>query len=221
MPDGVPYLTLRGTASPRESGPSAGALAAQFRSDRCVTLPGLLDPAALAWVQRQIATTTLFERDHGDVDSTELTLPIGPCLGFLTFLANDPPFLRFIERLTGIAPLTRFAGRVYSRIPGAHHDAWHDDIHPDRLVGMSINLSTGVYDGGLFEIREFETKRPLGKIANTGFGDAILFAIGEGLEHRVSPLAGTVAKTAFAGWFGAALDYNAELRRDPALADES
>jgi hypothetical protein len=32
----------------------------------------------------------------------------------------------------------------------------------------------------------------------------------------VAPLTGTAHKTAYAGWFGDTLDYNRELRDDPA-----
>jgi hypothetical protein len=214
MTDGVPQLTFQGPKL--QAGPdSVEALSREFQDHRCVTVPQLLSPALVSWLHQQLASAAFVARSHAGMESTELCLEDCTCLGLLAFLVNDPLMLRFVEQVSGQPALTRFMGRVYSRVPGVHGDAWHDDIRPDRLVGMSINLSAGVYGGGVFEIRETATQRPLGAIANTGFGDAILFAIDEALQHRVSPLSGTIAKTAYAGWFGAAHDYNADLRRRP------
>ena len=49
--------------------------------------------------------------------------------------------------------------------------------------------------------RDGRDEEPLWCVANTGAGDALLFALGRGLQHRIRPIAGTVPKTAFAGWF--------------------
>ena len=212
MADGVPQLTFRG---PHLNGTDGRVeqLAAEFQERRCVLVPQLLAPSLLRWVQEQIAASTLVAAQHPGLESTELQMTGGTAAGLLAFLVNDPVMLRFVEAVSGRPALTRFKGRIYSRLPGVHGDAWHDDLAPDRLVGMSVNLSTHVYDGGLFEIRETASQQPLGSIANTGFGDAILFLIDDALQHRVSPLSGTAAKTAYAGWFGAVKDYNAALRR--------
>lgn len=210
-------LSFRGaTAAP---GPAELAnLQSTFRSSACVMLRHFLAPDLLAWVQDEIRAAHLVERRHGEHGelASELALPPGRCLGLLAFLVNDPRVLRFVEAITGRAPLTRFAGRVYSRIPGTHFDSWHDDLNQDRKIGMSVNLSTDVYAGGEFEIRDRESTRMLGTLANVGFGDAILFNLSEALEHRVAPLTGTAHKTAYAGWFGDTFDYNRELRDDPA-----
>lgn len=194
-------------------------LADRFHDQQVIKLPGFITPPLLAWLHRQVASASWFERKHGDLMATELSMRDNTCLGLLHFLVNDPVVLRFVEQVTARAPLTAFGGRIYSRLPGRHRDDWHDDIHPDRQVGMSVNLSSGVYEGGVFELRLAEGERPLAAMANVGFGDAILFAIADHLQHRVSPLGGTVAKTAFAGWFGATRDYNGALRADPSLGE--
>lgn len=216
MHNGVPQLTWRGVRA--QAGPQhVEALAAAFHQRRCVVVPQLLDAAVLQWIQQQLAISAFRAAAHAGMESTELRLDDCTALGVLTFLVNDPVMLRFVEAVSGQPTLNRFVGRVYRRVPGVHGDAWHDDIRPDRIVGMSINLSAGVYEGGIFEIRETETERPLGSIANTGFGDAILFPIDDALQHRVSPLSGAIAKTAYAGWFGAEEDYNAALRLKAAI----
>ncbi len=211
-------LTLRGLDS--STNDSLVPLTRQFVVSRCVKVPGFLDPRLLAWVQAQVDRATFHERTHGLIAS-ELCMERNVCLGLLHFLVNDPAVFRFIESISGVQPITSFNGRVYRRVPGGqHHDSWHSDVHPDRGVGMSVNLGPTPYAGGMFEIREEDTDPPLGAILNTGPGDAILFAIAEGLEHRVAPLDGIVPKTAFAGWFGSTRDYVSALRRDPFMTED-
>jgi len=53
----------------------------------------------------------------------------------------------------------------------------------------------------LLQIREARSKRILHEIANTGPGDAVLFRVDPGLEHRITPVTGSISKTALAGWF--------------------
>jgi len=93
-------------------------------------------------------------------------------------------------------------GAVYRMVAGEGHEiSWHDDLQDkdDRQVGLS--LSTDVFRGGAFEIRERLYKRLLAQVNDTGFGDALLFRVSSDLEHRVTPVANDVAKTAFTGWF--------------------
>jgi hypothetical protein len=84
-------------------------------------------------------------------------------------------------------------------------------LNGTRLVALSVNLNTAPYEGGVLSIREAATERILCELTNSGFGDAILFRIDERLQHRVSDVEGTVAKTALAGWFESAPDYRTLL----------
>jgi hypothetical protein len=77
---------------------------------------------------------------------------------------------------------------------------------------MSINLSTDAYQGGVLEIRDCESSHMVHGVANTGFGDAIIFRIARHLKHRVSTVEGTVPRTAFAGWFYPQPDYQTWLK---------
>ena len=65
-------------------------------------------------------------------------------------------------------------------------------------MGLSINLSTDVFSGGTFELRDRLTQAPLAQINNTGFSDALLFRVSNDLEHRVTEV-GKVAKNRMAG----------------------
>src|SRR6202035_2809333 len=94
-----------------------------------------------------------------------------------------------------------------------HYDLWHNDVLDNRVIGMSLNLSPRGYSGGLFQLRARGSDRVLIDIANTGFGDGIIFRISSDLEHRVSAVEGAEPKTAFAGWFrNAQSDFFSEIR---------
>ena len=120
----------------------------------------------------------------------------------LHFLINNQSLFDVMQKITGCAPIGCFEGRVYRVVPNSgHHDAWHSDMVDHRLVALSINLSEEVYSGGVLQIRGRNSKRILCEVANTGLGDAIIFRLAGHLEHRITEVEGTVAKTAFAGWF--------------------
>ena len=173
---------------------------------------GFLEPTLTDEIRAQIARGEFREFAHGSL-ATELRLEPGVCTGLLHFIVNDPSLFRLVESLSGSRGIRAFAGRVYRRFPGGrHYDNWHGDLADQRrLVGMSVNLSTEVYDGGVFELRDVETERPLASLANVGFGDAILFRLAHSIEHRVSDVTGACPKTAFAGWFFAGLDFDKVL----------
>jgi hypothetical protein len=189
------------------------ALRDRFRDRRCVVVPSFIESRMLGRIQTQIAAAVFEERAHGSI-STELCMERNVCLGLLNFLANDPAVFRFVQSVTGCGTLTTFVGRVY-RLSAErdHHDSWHADLHSGHDVGMSVNLGREPFEGGIFEIRRAGDARVLDAIANVGAGDAILFSIDDELEHRVTPMRGPVAKTAFAGWFGAGRDYRDVVRQ--------
>jgi hypothetical protein len=142
------------------------------------------------------------ERLHKGIGA-EVVLDDLSALNVLHFAANASSFLDAVRKITGCAQITWFGGRVYRFIPNSgHYDSWHTDAATDdRLVGMSLNLSPKSYKGGLFQLRAHSSDRIFIEIANTGWGDAILFRIARSLEHQVTEVEGEEPKTAFAGWF--------------------
>jgi hypothetical protein len=126
----------------------------------------------------------------------------------MNLLLNNSDLFRFVERVTGCEAIGSFSGRIYRYLPDEdHYDQWHDDLTDSRLVALSLNLSPMSYRDGVLEIREAKSKRIVQRIANTGYGDAILFAISDALQHRRTPVGGESPKTAFAGWFKARPDF--------------
>jgi hypothetical protein len=176
-------------------------LRSQFDERHCIRLPSLVDADEFAYVQRQLDLAVFADTRHGKI-GVEVCLQENPALNLLNFLTNDVRFFQLVQRLTGCGPIGTFMGRVYRMVPGTgHYDSWHSDCVEHRMIGMSVNLSDGVYSGGLFQLRRRDSAAILIEAPNTGAGDAILFRIAADIVHRVTAVEGTVSKTAFAGWF--------------------
>lgn len=190
---------------------------AQFDRVHCLRLTGFLDASLLHVVQRALAQAEFYDRTHDGI-GVELCLSPGPLSAGLEFLWNSRGLFAAVDRLTGCGPFGCFEGRVYRMLPASgHYDSWHSDVGQDRRVAMSVNLSVGVYEGGATEFRLVDETAPFHRVANTGFGDAILFRIDPGLRHQVTEVAGTVTKTALAGWFRTVPDFDQAFRIRHAL----
>jgi hypothetical protein len=187
----------------------------QFEQSHVFRLPGLIHPDLMQFVSSRLGSCTWTTEDDGKIAREAVPGNSAP-LSVLNFVANTPGFLDLIRRITRCRHIRCFGGRVYRMGPTSDHfDSWHADIgttHDDRLVGMSINLGSRPYVGGVFRLRDEATGRVLSELPNTRQGDAIIFRIATELKHMVSPLEGSEPKTAFAGWFRSGeIDFYASL----------
>ena len=185
-----------------------------------------------AMIDRKLMRAVAAHLEHADFDRVEhrgfgrdLSMTPNVASAALNFLLNDPALFDAIRAVTGCARIGSFAGRVYRVADqGGLGLDWHDDAVGDRLVALSVNIGAGTYSGGWLELRDRAAGRIVARVKNRGFGDAVLFRIGPALEHRNSAVTGSVAKTAFAGWFMARPDYATAARRElrrSALAREA
>ncbi len=189
-----------------------------FDQQHCVRLPQILGPDMLQLVQAQIDRGAFLERVYhasGTPTPVALSLKGDPAYALLHFLVNDVRLFQIVQQISGCGPIGCLRGEVYRMVPGyGHLDSWHNDLSDNRMLTMAINLSTEIYCGGLLQIRETESGRIVYEVANTGFGDGILFRIGPHLEHRVTSVEGTAARTAFAGWFLPEPDYRSWYKKE-------
>ncbi|MDH3600110.1 MAG: 2OG-Fe(II) oxygenase family protein, partial [Candidatus Tectomicrobia bacterium] len=112
------------------------------------------------------------------------------------------------QQLTACPAIGNLIGRLYCSDPSPdHYISWHSDMGDHRLVGISINLTSTDYAGGVFEMREAKTKRLLYEFHSTSLGDAHLFRLDPSVEHRVTPVTGSVSRMAYSGWFRAQPHY--------------
>ena len=114
-----------------------------------------------------------------------------------------PEVLRIMESLLGGPALTGVAGAIAQFAAGAEERLdWHDDlVEPQRRLAITINLGAAPYDGGAFEFRDLASGAPPFRHVHSTPGEALLFPIGAGLQHRVLPVTGGGPRTVFAGWY--------------------
>jgi hypothetical protein len=193
--------------------------AAEFDRCHCVRVPRLVDCDLLTELRERVEQSTFRERVHEGIDAnSELCLNDDSVCGILQFLFNGRELFRFVQNISGCERIGCFAGRVYRVVPGAgHHDAWHDDLGEHRMIAMSVNLG-GDYQGGVLQIRERDSRRICHEVANTGPGDAIVFRLDRRLQHRITDVEGTTAKTAYAGWFRSQPDFAAVVNQKIAVS---
>jgi hypothetical protein len=178
-----------------------------FEREDWVRLPAVLDRELLKMIQQQLSTS-----DFEEKKSSSIYPEVNVSDGALLVLLNSPRLFEIIAQITGVGHIGCFRGRIYRFAPGAKNLLeWHSDLNGTRLLALTVNLNEEVYQGGVLSIRETKSGRIRCKLTNSGFGDAILFRIDERLEHSVSDVEGTVAKTALAGWFESEPDYRTLL----------
>jgi hypothetical protein len=173
--------------------------------DCCLRLPQFLAPELLHWFQERIARAEFATLVHALVDppAVELEMRSEPILNRLHFLVNDARLFAAMEHVAGLDSIGAFAGRVYKMVPGqGHHDSWHHDVNSSRMMALSVNLGHEAYDGGVLQIMDWDTRRLISEVANTGPGDAVVFPLSMRWRHQITPVTGDVPKLAFAGWFG-------------------
>ena len=204
----VGQLTRSGfQPSSSTTGDALNRARAEFRASRHLLFERFIDPALLAEWQRRIDAAPFKPRVAkgewgGKQPSVDLRVDDRAVWGGCIFALNDAALFRVIQDLTGCEAIGSFFGSVYRIVAGmGHFHTWHNDLDGNRLIALSVNLSREGYRGGVLQIAERDTKRVLADVANTGYGDAVIFEISEALEHRVTEVQPGPDKTAFAGWF--------------------
>jgi hypothetical protein len=192
----------------------AEPLRSQFDQQHYLQLPGFFQPEILNLIQRHIDQGAFSERVHeGIASNKELCMEGNAAVGALLLCVNDEKLFQIIGEVTRCPSIRCFEGRVYQvRAGQGHHDSWHDDFGDHRLVGMSVNLSREMYAGGVLQIRERKSRKIVAEVPNPKRGDAIIFRLSDGLQHRITEILGELPKTAFAGWFKAQPDFISMLR---------
>lgn len=171
-----------------------------FADTQAIVFQQLLEPALLAEVRSRLSGVSFVERVH-EASGVEACMPHNDVVWMLRFLLQDPAWLAWIADVTDSGPLEIAEARVYQFAPGTrHHHDWHDDWSGRRRLGLSINLSEQMFEGGRLQIRDCITGRVTADIANTGPGDGVIFRLGKRTEHRVLPVTGAHPRTVLAGW---------------------
>lgn len=195
----VIQLTKRGLAG---TDADIELLRRDFARDHFLLLKDFLHPDIISLIRPFLERAEYSPAQYKHVGS-ELRMEPNLAFDTLSFLANDGKLFALVQAITGCGPIGYFQGRVYKLIPDPQHTfEWHDDLREsNRLVAISINLTEGIFRGGVFQIREALSGKITGEVANAGLGNAVLFGISKELEHRVTGVEGDTPRISFSGWF--------------------
>ena len=191
----------------------------EFARSECAVLTEFLDPDLARRFTRELDAEACDPNVHYLPDNREFARDLtfsstSAVLHGLHLLLNNPSLFAAIRQITGCGPIGCFAGRIYRNLPCSEHRLdWHDDMQtPDRLIGLSMSLTPGTLEGGLFRLRRKATREVLAEVAHSQPGSTHIFRIDSAIEHCVTPVLGQLPRTAFAGWFQSAPDLKAFIR---------
>lgn len=189
-----------------------------FAARHCTLLPQFVEDTLLRRILGLLAEGEFKEREDktpsGEVFAREVALaPTAPIPALFQLLLNTPSLFAPIQELVdcradsfpgrkdiGDGRVSAFArGRCFKFMPGPRHfDSWHGDVNAGRQVGLSINLEPDPSAAGGIEVRHRQCA-PHRLVP--GFGDAMVFRIARGLQHRGLPPVGAVPRCTYSGWF--------------------
>lgn len=185
------------------------ALRAAFADRHYVHLRGFIERGFLDQLLARIQATEFVEDETSKIGCVEHCAD--PRVDHaMQYMINQPPILRTVSAIVD-RPVSLWIGRTVRRVPGRnHYSNWHNDATPPvawngrhyrRVVPLSLNLSTGRFQGGNLEMRTVPEHEVFADIENKGPGDALMFRIGEDLQHRVADVTGGTPRLVHVGWF--------------------
>jgi hypothetical protein len=185
-----------------ESDSVAAGIGAAIQHRQPVVLEGFVDDQLLQLLVPIWSGASFIPSPVDRVGLRSLETP-GNAGAALCLALARPEVLRVIGSLLGGPALTGVAGAIARFAAGAEEGLdWHDDLaEPERKLAITINLGTTRYQGGAFEFRDLASGAPPFRHVHATPGEALLFPIGAGLQHRVLPVTGGGPRTVFAGWF--------------------
>jgi hypothetical protein len=197
------HLTQSGVVVPPDA---VSQLGAEFNETGCAMLPGFLTGRILKTLMRQLeagmfAKTDEVQSSNGRIFGTTMKLPQSDRgVVALNFILNRPDLFELVAQIAATPPLHNFLGRLHRTTAGTDEQiGWHDDSVDFRTVALDINLSAGEYSGGVFQIRRPD-QQITREVNDWRTGDAFLFRIGQGWQHRITPVE-SGERTVGVGWY--------------------
>lgn len=202
-------MYLFGSADQELPSSQLDQLRVQFQQNRFVILPACVEPTL--WARLYSLSTSLdYQPQH--LPTWERLVCHHPTITLpLMMIFNRPKVLRWVEQVTGKAPLLGFEARLHrlthvrtdtnSGRTGGQDIPWHDDGPGIRQLAFSLSFTDAPVEGGRFQLRRKGSTSLLADLETAPAGSAVLFDVDADLEHRVTPVSGHAARTTYAGWF--------------------
>ena len=192
----------------------------EFEKTHSIVLDSLLSTDLKGFISQQLEKANYIKKSHRGkndylIGEEYIVQDDNILCNMLFLLMNRNEYLEAIRYITGLDKIRSFSGRIYKLDASDDcFDNWHDDFTPKegRLVGISLNLSEGNYEGGHFLLRTKNTDKIHKEIFYKNWGTAHLFRIGKTLEHKVTKISGTIPRIAYAGWFRSEMGFKDYLK---------
>jgi hypothetical protein len=192
----------------------------EFENTHSIVLNDLLSVDLRGFITMELRRANYIKKTHQEKDDyiigEEYMIEDKNIIANLFFLLmNRNEYLDAIRYVTGIDEIKSFGGRIYKLDASDDcFDSWHDDFknNEGRLVGMSLNLSEGDYEGGHFLLRTKKTDKIHKEVSYKKWGTAHLFRIDKTLEHKVTKVVSEIPRVAYAGWFRSKMGFKDYLK---------
>lgn len=117
------------------------------------------------------------------------------------YLINQKNYVEFLEAVTGSGPIGQMKGHAYVSDKNEKRGyGFHSDNDGNRYFLISINITPKPYEGGVFTMRNSQTKETLFQIHNNDSYGALIAPVGDHLEHAVSDVTGDVTRLTLLSW---------------------
>ncbi len=184
----------------------------EFERTGIAMMPGFLSEPVLRSLLANLESASYYERDEISAKervfgTTLFVPPDDPIIGAFLFVLNRPELFRAVTAITGCPAPRNFFGRLHQTSAGTGHQIdWHEDTIGARVLGLDINLSRYPVEGGSFQLRD-SNRVFRREICDWAAGDAFLFRIAQGWQHRLTPVTAG-SRTVGVGWFRTEPDWN-------------
>lgn len=185
----------------------------EFAEKHCVLLPNLIETSLLNYLLKKLTSVQFIpklEMDDNDAFGKILFVPLTePVLFVFHMILNNPKFFEAVRQITDCDKIGNFFGRIHRSEPDSSHQIdWHGDNADNRLLGITVNLSTESYAGGLFKLREKNSQNIVCEKELTQAGDAFIFRISPNLQHCLTAVKSGGRRTVGVGWFRSKPDWD-------------
>ncbi|HEY3835254.1 MAG TPA: hypothetical protein VGL72_01720 [Bryobacteraceae bacterium] len=164
----------------------------EYQETGIAHLPGFLSAPVMSLISRRLERGEFFLKDEvargsGSIfGTTQAMQAFDPLMSLMHFLLNRHDLFALAAVVCDISRPGNFLCRVHRTAASSSQAInWHGDNTGNRMLGLNINLSSEQFSGGEFQLRDPEERRR-GIGGHITAGDAFLFRIDQGWEHRLT-----------------------------------
>lgn len=177
--------------------------AARFAEDGAIVCPDVFEPDLFDRLFAAVGSARFRPDCVAGLGTREVEDPqrVG---SILNVLLQRSSLFHWLEVVTGQTGLIGAEGRLVQTRAGNDGDqlGWHNDLENyRRALGITISFSDAPFAGGMFEMRDVGDQESRIGFKHDRPGTALIFQLGNALEHRVLPVSEGGPRRVYTGWF--------------------